>query len=56
MAVSQDPSNPMPHFNIGLALRTLGKIEESRLHFDRYLEREPNPPAAVTERLESFGY
>jgi hypothetical protein len=56
MAVTQDPSNPMPHFNIGLALRTLGKIEESRLHFDRYLEREPNPPAAVTERLESFGY
>jgi tetratricopeptide (TPR) repeat protein len=56
MAVTQDPSNPMPHFNIGLALRKLGRIEESKLHFDRYLEREPNPPAAVTERLRSFGY
>jgi tetratricopeptide (TPR) repeat protein len=56
MAVTQDPSNPMPYFNIGLALRKLGKIEESRLHFDRYLEREPNPPATVVERLKSFGY
>jgi tetratricopeptide (TPR) repeat protein len=55
-AISNDPTNPMPYFNVGLALRKLGMIEESRPYFEGYLENEPNPSPSVLKRLEAFGY
>ncbi len=55
-AVSADKTNPTPHFNIGLAVRKLGRPDEAKRHFDEYLRYEPNPPAAVMEMLRSFGY
>ena len=55
-AVSADKTIPMPYFNIGLAFQKLGKPDEAKKYFDEYLRNEPNPPAAVRERLRSFDY
>ena len=55
-AVSADKTNPTPHFNIGLAVRKLGRPDEAKRHFDEYLRNEPNPPEHVMEMLRSFGY
>ncbi|MHC5001225.1 MAG: tetratricopeptide repeat protein, partial [Planctomycetota bacterium] len=55
-AASADKTNPMPHFNIGVAVRKLGRPDEAKKHFDEYLRNEPNPPANVMEMLRSFGY
>jgi tetratricopeptide (TPR) repeat protein len=55
-AVVADRTNPMPHFNIGLALERLGRPDEAKRKFDEYLRNEPNPPEAVAETLRSLGY
>lgn len=55
-ALEVDPTNPMPYFNIGLALNQLGDREQSREFFDEYMKHEPNPPIAVLMRLRSLGY
>lgn len=54
-AVNVDPTSPRPYFNIGMALYELRQKEESRIYFEQYLEREPNPPESVRLRLRSYG-
>ena len=55
-AIKYDPTNPMPHFNLGVALRALDRTEDAKASFDRYLQYQPNPSAEVLRRLKSFGY
>ncbi|MDJ0740158.1 MAG: tetratricopeptide repeat protein [Gammaproteobacteria bacterium] len=52
-ALQADPTNPMPYFNIGLALRRLGQTGEADRHLRQYLKLEPNPPPEALGVLRS---
>jgi tetratricopeptide (TPR) repeat protein len=51
-AVALDPENPIPHFNMGVVLRTLGLLEESLVSFEKALEIEKRQPLAILNMAE----
>jgi tetratricopeptide (TPR) repeat protein len=51
-AAALDPENPIPHFNMGVVLRTLGLLEESLVSFGKALEIEKRQPLAILNMAE----
>ena len=52
MAAKLDPKDPIPYFNMGVMLRTLGQLEESLVAFEKALEREERQPLALANMAE----
>ena len=51
-AASLDPENPVPVFNMGVSLRSLGMLEESLVSFEKALEIEERQPLAILHMAE----
>jgi len=46
-ALRLTPDNPVIHFRIGQSLRGMERLDPARLHFQKYLEAQPNGPFAA---------
>ena len=51
-AAELDPKSPIPYFNMGVMLRSLGLREEALVIFERALEREERQPLAIANMAE----
>ena len=51
-ASNLDPENPVPVFNMGVSLRSLGELEESLVSFEKALEIEERQPLAILHMAE----
>ena len=51
-AAALDPENPIPHFNMGVILRTLGMLEKSLVSFQKALDIEKRQPLAIANMAE----
>ncbi|KXH77118.1 MAG: hypothetical protein AM326_05695 [Candidatus Thorarchaeota archaeon SMTZ-45] len=51
-AANLDPKSPIPYFNMGVMLRTIGLLEEALVSFEKALEREKRQPLAIANMAE----
>ena len=48
--VRQDPAHGIAHFNSGIVFHDMGKLDSAKFYWEKYLQMEPNGPAAAQAR------
>jgi tetratricopeptide (TPR) repeat protein len=55
-AVQLQPGQPMPHYGVGIALATQGRLDEALAAYNRALELRPNLSQAIEARQRIVDY
>ncbi|MEJ2691613.1 MAG: tetratricopeptide repeat protein [Candidatus Thiodiazotropha sp.] len=53
-ASHDDPTNPQPYFNIGMAMQQLGRPKEALEYYERYLMYAEQPDPRARQQVESL--